>query len=599
MDMLKAIRGSLLFISFVLLVLIGCGGGSTPPPPPVPMVSPTSATVALSATQQFNLTSGTGTGAILTATWSVNGVQGGNSTVGTIDSTGKYTAPASFPSPNTLTVTGTATTGVGTGTANLMVVFPNDNHLAQSAPVKLGTTGGNATDFVDNGTSRTCCSGTLGSLLQRGGTFFVLSNNHVLNKSDTGSVGQAIQQPGLVDNQCDVTGAPPAPTVGTMSEAAALKPTTIITTGPCAGQPAPCGDAPSNVDAAIAAIVTGQVDTTGTILDLGAAGASSIAAAPPSATLATPSAVLAANEGVAKSGRSTGLTCSTLQAVNVTVSVVYDASCGGAHAFTAVFNNQVIVNGGSFSAAGDSGSLIVTSDTARPVALLYGGNTTTTSANPIQDVITAFTNGSGTPAIVGATDHPVSCVPTGNLPSAPPGPSAFAALSSQERERAFAAQRKNAPALMQDPAVRSVIAGASLDNPQEGALVIQVSGDKRSPIPAVIDGVRTRIVAATQTLPAPLPVLNAQDMDQAIAVKDDHADALMSQPGGGVQGVGVGRSDDNPAEAAIVIYVVTGVERPAIPATLDGIRTKIVKGDRFRAFGWGKETAPATKCTKK
>jgi hypothetical protein len=491
--------------------------------------------------------------------------------------------PTPMPTPNpTPTPTGTP--------------FPNDQHLAQTPPVKMGTTGGNSTDSTTNGKTITCCSGTLGSLWLRGGTFFVLSNNHVLNKSDQGAVGDPITQPGLVDDSC---GQQPSTLVAHLTQAAALKPTSISTTGACAGQPAPCGPAPSNVDAAIAAIVAGTVDTTGTILDLGPVGSTSIAPALPSSNLANPATVLANNEGVAKSGRSTGLTCSTLQAVGTTVSVVYNASCGGAAAFTSTFTNQVIINGGSFSSMGDSGSLIVTSDTARPIALLYGGNTTSTSANPIQDVINAFTSG-GTPSVVGGGDHAVSCAAQAKGPSAPPAPSAgFSALSAQERQRVAAAQGKNASALMQDPAIRSVTAGASQDNAQEGALVIQVSGDTRSPIPAVIDGVRTRIVAATRTGLSPMPVLNTQDMDQAIAVKDDQAAALMSQAGGAIQGVGVGRSDDNPAEAAIVIYMLTGMERPAIPATLEGVRTKIVEGDRFRAFGWGKETAPATRCTKK
>jgi hypothetical protein len=575
----------------LLLALIGCGGGSAPqPPPPAPTVSPANAAVVLNGNQQFNLVSGTGTGVIFAATWSVNGVPGGNSAVGTIDSTGKYTAPASFPSPDSLTVTGVAP--AGTGTANLTVVFPNNNHGAQSSPVKLGTSGGNATDKVTTGTSTTCCSGTLGSLIQRGGAFFILSNNHVLDKSDVGTAGDPIDQPGLVDNNCS-----PGSTVANLSEHAALKPTSIITTGACAGQPAPCGLAPSNVDAAIAAIVSGQVDTTGSILDLGAAGTVSIADAPPSATLANAPSVLATNEGVAKSGRSTGLTCSTLQSVMTTVTVTYDASCGGAAAFTSVFNNQVIINGGSFSAAGDSGSLVVTSDTARPLALLYGGNSSSTSANPIQDVIAAFTNGSGTPAIVGGGDHKVSCAPTASISATTPA-SRFAELSVRERARAAAAQRRNAPALMRDPAIQSVTTGASEDNPQEGALVIHLSGLPRTPIPAVIDGVRTRVVAA-QTGPSSLPALNAQQLNQAIAVKESHAETLMSRSGGGIQGVGVGRSTDNPAEVAIVIYVITGMNRPLIPAVLEGVPTKIVEGDRFRAFRWGRETAQTTKCAKK
>jgi hypothetical protein len=586
MDMLKATWGSLSLL--LSLVFIGCGGGGSPPP--VLNVSPSTATVALSGIQQFNLLSGTGTGVIVPATWSVNGVQGGNATVGTIDSTGKYTAPAAFPSPDTLMVTGTAS--AGSANANLTVVFPNDNHLKQAPPVKLGTTGGNSTDLVNHGTTISCCSGTLGSLVQRGSTLFILSNNHVLDKSDTGTVGDPIGQPGLVDNNCSA-----GAVVANLTEHAALKPTSVTTTGACAGQPAPCGPAPSNVDAAIATIVPGQVDTSGTILDLGAAGVSSIAAAPPSATLANPSTVLATNEGVAKSGRSTGLTCSTLQAVVTTVSVVYDTACGGATAFTASFANQVIINGGSFSAAGDSGSLVVTSDTAQPVALLYGGNSTSTSANPIVDVLKAFNNGTQ-PSIVGGPDHAVSCAPTASNPSASPA-SGFSALSAQERLRVAAALQKHAPVLMQDPAVKSVTAGASEDSPGEGALVIQVSGLTRAPIPAVMDGVRTKVVLSSQAGPSPIPVLNTGDMDQAIAVKESHTEALMAQAGGAIQGVGIGRSNDNPAEPAIVIYVITGMPRPVIPAVLDGVRTKIVEGDRFRAFGWGKETVPATRCMQK
>src|SRR5215471_733995 len=248
--------------------------------------------------------------------------------------------------------------------------FPNDQHLAQTTPVKMGTSGGNANDI--NGTF--CCSGTLGALIQRGGSFFILSNNHVLDKSDLGVLGtDPIAQPGLIDNNCAVK-----QKVATLSEAAKLKPTSAVTGGPCIGSTAPlCGFAPSNVDASIAAIITTpsvMVDTTGSILDLGAAGTTSIAAAAPSVNLAVPATVLSANEGVAKSGRSSGLTCSTLQSINTQVSIDYDAACNGSLAFTAIFNNQLIIKGASFSSTGDSGSLIITSDTARPVGLLYGGN---------------------------------------------------------------------------------------------------------------------------------------------------------------------------------------------------------------------------------
>jgi hypothetical protein len=149
---------------------------------------------------------------------------------------------------------------------------------------------------------------------------------------------------------------------------------------------------------------------------------------------------------------------------------------------------------------------------------------------------------------------------------------------------------------MQDSALTSVDIGASEDNLGEGALVIRLSGATRSPIPATIDGVRTKIVLAPDSGLPQTPVLSPQDMDRAAVTKESHAAGLMSQEG--IQGVGVGRSSDNPAETAIVIYVISGQPHPAIPQVLDGVRTKIVEGDRFRAFGWGRETKPA-KCVKK
>ena len=569
-DMMKAA-----FACLLALVIISCGGGgSGPPPPPTLSVAPTSASVALGQTTQFTATNNS---LAVAATWSVNGVQGGNSTIGTIDGNGLYKAPSSFPSPNTVTVTATATASSASANATVKIVFPNNNTAAQAVPVQMGTSGGNATDFVDSGTTRTCCSGTLGALITRGGAKFILSNNHVLDKSSNGAPGDNVQQPGLVDNRCDVASAPPATSVGTLAEAAALKPS------PCSGV---CtGPAPSNVDAAIATINVVNVDGSGSILDLGTASSTSIAAAPPSATLAVPATVLSGNEGVAKSGRSTGLTCSNLSSVSTLVSVDYDTSCGGAKAFTATFGGQVIINGGSFSASGDSGALVVTSDTARPVGLLYAGNSTSTTANPIQDIITAFTNASGTPAIVGGGDHAVSCDPTATASSVSTtvGGGSSATLTVQQKQRATAAQQKYANQLLENRAVADVNTGASADNPQESAVVVTVH--EPTTVPALLDGVRTRVVYVNGVAPrAGVDAINA-----AIKIKDAHANGLMSQSG--IQGVGVGVSDDNPAEPALVIYTISGVARSEIPAVVDGMRTKIIEGDRFRAFGWGKETA--------
>src|ERR1700757_4349403 len=81
----------------------GCGAGSQTQPSQVSItISPTSATVAAGGTQQFTATvQNTGNTAV---TWQVNGVTGGNSTVGTISSSGLSTAPAVVQSTTTVTV---------------------------------------------------------------------------------------------------------------------------------------------------------------------------------------------------------------------------------------------------------------------------------------------------------------------------------------------------------------------------------------------------------------------------------------------------------------------------------------------------------------
>ena len=69
-------------------------------------ISPTSATVQTNATQQFTatVTGSSNTG----VNWQVNGVAGGNSTVGTVTAGGLYAAPAAVPSPASVTVTAVA-----------------------------------------------------------------------------------------------------------------------------------------------------------------------------------------------------------------------------------------------------------------------------------------------------------------------------------------------------------------------------------------------------------------------------------------------------------------------------------------------------------
>jgi hypothetical protein len=473
---------------------------------------------------------------------------------------------------------GGSSTPAPTPTPTPSQVFPNDEQLAQTAPIKVGTSGGNANDL---GTTF-CCIGTLGSLWTHVGTTnpVILSNNHVLDRSGQGTAGEAIIQP--LQTVCRVGHVPPL-TVALLTQGAALKPIANENTGPCASdasKAALCGHAPSNVDAAFAEIVPGQVDLSGTILDFGPVGATSIAAAPPSSTIGTP----ALGEGVGKSGRTTGLTCSTIQSLNDTILIDYEGKCGDIQnkipaAFTAYFTNQVTVSGGTFSGAGDSGSLIVDTSTARPVALLYGGSPTDTVANPIQDVITAF-GGPAAFSIVGGGDHAISCAKTASASATQVG-TAQSALVPSEIQRVRVVQQRRTQSLIRDFGVASVETGASADNPNEGALMIHISGKSVPAVPPVIDGVRTRLVFDDSSVPARLPQVSSQQVQQATAIKEAHLSEFL---GKGIQGIGVAISNDNPTETAIAIFVIKGATHPAIPATLDGVRTRVFEGERFRAF---------------
>jgi uncharacterized protein (DUF1800 family) len=98
-------------------------------------VTPTSAILHVGNEQQFSVTV---TGATSqTVTWDVNGVTGGNSTLGTVSS-GKYTPPAVVPSPNTVTLTVTHTASGTTAAVKVNVLQPYPM-LASVLPATLST----------------------------------------------------------------------------------------------------------------------------------------------------------------------------------------------------------------------------------------------------------------------------------------------------------------------------------------------------------------------------------------------------------------------------------------------------------------------------
>src|SRR5215203_1387049 len=209
----------------------------------------------------------------------------------------------------------------------------------------FGVSGGN----VNDASSRFCCSGTLGALITDGTTQYILSNNHVLARGDQAVAGEDVSQPGLIDNGCRI-----ATLVADFTGAAPLG---------------------SNVDAAVAQLRAGQMDSSGFIEDIGVPGNSIVA---PSIGLS-----------VAKSGRTTGSTTGTISSINTSVNVQYQRGCNSGKKFTVSYRNQVVINSSTFSAGGDSGSLIVSNNASHnPVALLFAGSSTSTIANPIGEVLT-------------------------------------------------------------------------------------------------------------------------------------------------------------------------------------------------------------------
>src|SRR6202162_2852142 len=564
-------------------------------------VQPATATVSDFRSQQFTASV---TGSSNTAvTWQVNGVTGGSQKLGFVSSAGLFVAPSAVPTKSdnqgntvttTLSVTAVSqadTTASGTSTVTIVP----DNANALPVPVELGSSGSNAKDFVNNTGKNTitCCGGTLGSLVTRGGVQYILSDNHILARSDGATIGDAIVQPGLIDT-------PTCTTAGTTTVANLSQFFNLQTS------PTP------NIDAAIAQVIAGKVDPAGNIIYLGAttdANGVPVPGAPQGGT-GIPASSVAIGRAVAKSGRSTGLTCSTIEATNISTVVTYTVNCDGTGTkFTVNYSNQIGVIGGDFSGEGDSGSLIVTQDTTSPLALLYAGSDTDTVGNPVADVLNFF--GNNTVFVGGAAHQVVGC----SLPTAPQSaktvvPSSVAAPVIQ---KATATRDLHAPELLAYPEVQAVGVGQSYDHPKEAAILFFVTqGESRTNLPIQVDGVRTRVIEQPlfakrgaisaedsamleKTVAAPQLVYSVSDAEMARAkvVHTAHVEALMKQAG--VQGVGIGSSVDSPGEAALMIFTIRGVPQDPIPAVIDGLRTRVRESSRFRAGSVGSEVQRACK----
>jgi hypothetical protein len=213
---------------------------------------------------------------------------------------------------------------------------------------------------VSTGNEKECSAGTISARVKDANNVYALSNNHVyaLENKGTKNVDRVLQ-PGLYDTQpqCVLTSTN-ANVIGTLSNFVPIN----FTSG-----------SSNTVDAAIAVSSTGQLGN-----------------ATPSNGYGMPNHITQSAsiyQSVKKYGRTTGLTTGTVTAINATINVGYSSG-------TATFVNQIVVTSfRAFIKAGDSGSLLVTNNSAaNPVGLVFAGNNSGTYAvaNPIDAVLGSF-----------------------------------------------------------------------------------------------------------------------------------------------------------------------------------------------------------------
>jgi len=301
------------------------------------------------------------------------------------------------------------------------------------------------------------------------GNQYILSNNHVLARTNLATIGEDIIQPGLIDQSPTCF----KDTTDIVADLSAVIPILFKTKGTMP---------PNSVDAAIARVRAGKVDPTGFIIDIGT----------PSSDTVAPSLGMA----VKKSGRTTGLTNGNITAVNATIDVSYGSGK------TARFINQIVVGSGNFIAGGDSGSLMVEDGVPSPraVGLLFAGGSNTAIANPIDDVLNAFgvsMVGSGPSAsIIGKI---LAWVKT--ILSVVEIQAANAQLPPQASEAAVDAVRRvkerHEGRLLAIPGVIGVGVGVSEKTSRQAAIEIYVKEAGESlhrVLPKSLDGVEVKII---------------------------------------------------------------------------------------------------------
>lgn len=229
----------------------------------------------------------------------------------------------------------------------------------QDHPISLGTSGSNV-EAISGGF---CCGGTLGALVEKLGSQYILSNNHVLGRSNAGKTGEVIIQPGYSDQSC------PAFNVeaDTVAHLTARKKVRFGF------------DKNNKVDLAMAEVAPGAVRADGEVLKIGIPGSN-------------PAAPFVGMR-VKKSGRTTGLTHGVVTAINVTVTIEeFPLDCAALETRPARFVKQFVIaglDGKRFLGSGDSGSMVYedVDQCPAPVGLLFAGGESFGAAAPASAVL--------------------------------------------------------------------------------------------------------------------------------------------------------------------------------------------------------------------
>jgi hypothetical protein len=364
-------------------------------------------------------------------------------------------------------------------------------------------------------------------LVSDGSTYYILSNNHVMALVNEGIVGDPISQPGNIDIGCYPQ---PEHTVANLSDFVPIK---------FAKGRRVFGNV---VDAAIAEIVPGKVRTDGWILGIYSVNSTTL---PASIGL-----------GVKKSGRTTGLTVGTVQAIDWSGYIGYPKECGSSATDPAYFVDQIVITDGVFSDGGDSGSLVVENiaDAPRAVGLLFAGSLTHTLANPIDAVLDSL---GVTMDLNGSEPPPPSQTGTitGIVTDEASGKAIFKATVSVDSGQTATTDKKGKytiPGVSEGP--HGVTASAKRYSPAEQSVTVAADGT---------------VEANFELLPSASPGAKEAAIAHAIEVKRRNEQRILGLAN--VAGVGVGLSGND--QAVIRVYLTKGPAqgRGDIPSHLEGV----------------------------